>query len=175
MPSDFFFGEKSSWFETYLLLFLLDLKLIFKTLNLNFFTNHIVSGFLLMCRHILRFKSLDSISGAPLASVNGILGTANSICEKFRHKYMIDDKLLDLKYYHDPFFWTVYQHIPISWFIFFKRLRPLFTQWGSPKSFAFPYVCHSAFKSCQSISITVWKVWCFNFLGTYNLLPFQNS
>ncbi|WZY76431.1 hypothetical protein YC2023_022815 [Brassica napus] len=56
-----------------------------------------------MCRHILRFKSLDSISGAPLASVNGIFGTANSICEKFRHKYMIDDKLLDLKYYHDPF------------------------------------------------------------------------
>ncbi|KAL0682894.1 hypothetical protein Bca4012_049742 [Brassica carinata] len=40
-------------------------------------------------------------SAHDYASVNGILGTVNSICEKFRHKYMTDDQLLDLKYCHD--------------------------------------------------------------------------
>ena len=42
-------------------------------------------------------------SAHDYASVNGILGTVNSICEKFRHKYMTDDQLLDLKYCHDTF------------------------------------------------------------------------
>ncbi|KAF8079743.1 hypothetical protein N665_1003s0005 [Sinapis alba] len=37
------------------------------------------------------------------ATINGILGTADSVFKKFRQKYMTDDQLLDLKYCHDTF------------------------------------------------------------------------
>ncbi|PON97281.1 Armadillo-like helical [Trema orientale] len=49
-------------------------------------------------------SSLQKASqGSDYASVNGILGTANSIFKKFRYQYKTNDLLLDLKYCLDNF------------------------------------------------------------------------
>ncbi|KAF8379731.1 hypothetical protein HHK36_029178 [Tetracentron sinense] len=45
----------------------------------------------------------SQLSEALAASVNGILGTANSIFKKFRYQYKTNDLLLDLKYCLDNF------------------------------------------------------------------------
>ncbi|KAJ7951318.1 exportin-2-like [Quillaja saponaria] len=49
-------------------------------------------------------SNLQKASQAPdYASINGILGTANSIFKKFRYQYKTNDLLLDLKYCLDNF------------------------------------------------------------------------